>query len=793
MRSFYRPPGNCQIPNLAGKWQALFGGRNSGYFVEVGAYDGENYSNTSCLADVGWSGLYIEAVSEFAERCRARHKNNTNVNVIIAAASDREGSAELFLGDTLTTLSQDRPNVYNRIEWARGLHTGVSETVRTSTLDSLLEAHHVPARFDLLVIDVEGAEEKVLFGFDLLRWRPKVMVIELEDFHPDFADHDEIVHSAARVREKVISAGYKEYYRDIINTIFVDKEAFSVIPQESRVTIGLPVHNGSKTLRRALDSVLAQDYPHFDLVISDNASTDETAAIIEDYSTKFKRLSVIHCDVKISAIDNFLSVLDNCDTEFFVWIADDDWWEPQFLSKCLARLSEDPATHLAFTDFRVYYHFLDLYSARHSYVASDANDSQLNFLVRIFDMAPCAFYGVYRTAAVKAVAAQERAAFDFSDVVLTLAIALRGKIAIVKEDLFRAGVRDRQSVVRRSLDGGQIKYSRFLKEACTLALRGFGLRPAVFLIPQIVFKIYMLRRHNQSVAKVYPEIDQMQLYRRLDLPEAAVTLEPEVHQKQLYRRLKVPEAAKTDLIAFLRSQALLLGVDSEQAATFNSRTRDAWVKAKAKTISAGARVLDVGAGTAPYRELFAHCDYRTHDFAQYKKYQNGAEGNYTALDYVSDICQIPVPDASFDIILCTEVLEHVPRPIEALQEMARIVKPGGRLLITAPLGSGMHQVPYHFYGGYTEYWYRKFLAEFGCEIVEVAANHGFFANLAQECCRFAWTFDQHKALHGAHGGELYDFMLNVLAPYIYAMDNDIKIPEFTIGFHVEARRNGSKG
>jgi FkbM family methyltransferase len=775
MRSFYRPPGNCQIPNLAGKWQALFGRRISGYFVEVGAYDGENYSNTSCLADVGWSGLYIEAVAEFAERCRIRHKNNADINVIAAAASDLEGSAELFLGDTLTTLNQDRPNVYNGIGWASGFHNGESETVRTATLDSLLEAHKVPARFDLLVIDVEGAEEKVLSGFDLLRWRPRVMIIELEDFHPDFEDHFEIVRSARRVREQILYAGYTEYYRDIINTIFIDKEAFSLIPREfdfdanveSRVTIGLPVHNGSKTLRRTLDGVLAQDFSHFDLIISNNASTDETAAIIEDYSTKFERLSVKRRSVKIPAVDNFWSLLEDCKTEFFVWIADDDWWEPQFLSKCVARLNEDQATHLAFTDFRVYYHFLDLYSARHSHVSSDSNDPKLNFLIRIFDMAPCAFYGVYRTATVKAAVKRLRAAFDFSDVVMTLAVALRGKIAIIKEDLFRVGVRDRRSVVRRSLDGGQIKYSRFLKEACSLAFREFGLKAAILVIPQVAFQIYVLRRHNQSVQRV----------------------EPGINQEQLYRRYELAGGTTADLMAYLQLQALAHGVDSAHVETFNSRTRDAWVTAKAGTVAAGARVLDVGAGTAPYRKLFAHCEYRTHDFAQYEKYQNGVEGNYTALDYVSDICQIPVPDASFDVVLCTEVLEHVPRPIEALQEMARIVRPGGRLLITAPLGSGMHQVPYHFYGGYTEYWYREFLAKFGCEVVEVTANHGFFANLAQECCRFAWTFEQHKTLHGGHGAEVYNFMLNVLAPYIYAMDGEVNIPEFTVGFQVEGRRN----
>ena len=220
---------------------------------------------------------------------------------------------------------------------------------------------------------------------------------------------------------------------------------------------------------------------------------------------------------------------------------------------------------------------------------------------------------------------------------------------------------------------------------------------------------------------------------------------------------------------------------------FNAGARAAWIVDRAKSIEAGSRVLDVGAGTAPYRDLFAHCKYETQDFSQYEGYQ-GPEGQYAPLDYVSDITNIPVPDERYDVILCTEVLEHVPRPIEALQEMVRITKVGGRLLLSAPLGSGLHQEPYHFYGGYTDHWYRKFLTEFGCEVVSIEPNHGFFAHLAQECARVSWTFDRHKAEHDGYGEELSRLMGAVLPRYFYELDRKVPMREFTVGFHVEARR-----
>jgi ubiquinone/menaquinone biosynthesis C-methylase UbiE len=228
-------------------------------------------------------------------------------------------------------------------------------------------------------------------------------------------------------------------------------------------------------------------------------------------------------------------------------------------------------------------------------------------------------------------------------------------------------------------------------------------------------------------------------------------------------------------------------IDSKYAQGFNARTRDEWVEDRAKSVESGSRVLDVGAGTAPYRELFSHCKYETQDFSQYEGYK-GPEGQYAHIDFVSDITRIPVPNASYDVILCTEVLEHVPRPIEALQEMVRITKPGGRLFLTAPLGSGLHQEPYHFYGGYTDHWYRKFLTEFNCEIVSITTNHGFFAHLAQECARFSWTFEKHKAEHGDYSEELHQLMGDILPRYFFQLDSTVSMKEFTVGFHVEAKR-----
>jgi SAM-dependent methyltransferase len=165
---------------------------------------------------------------------------------------------------------------------------------------------------------------------------------------------------------------------------------------------------------------------------------------------------------------------------------------------------------------------------------------------------------------------------------------------------------------------------------------------------------------------------------------------------------------------------------------FNYYNRDRWVTSWAARIPRGAVVLDAGAGSGKYRLLFTHCDYRAHDFG----HEPGTIGKYTALDYESDIVAIPVPDGSIDVVLCTEVLEHVPEPLLAVREFARILRAGGTLLLTAPLGSFLHQEPFHYYGGYTPHWYRKFLTEARFSVRSIEANQGFFCWYGQEAGRF---------------------------------------------------------
>lgn len=229
---------------------------------------------------------------------------------------------------------------------------------------------------------------------------------------------------------------------------------------------------------------------------------------------------------------------------------------------------------------------------------------------------------------------------------------------------------------------------------------------------------------------------------------------------------------------------------------FNERARDRWIEHEAKRVPAGSRVLDIGAGSAPYRDLFGHCEYRTTDFAQLLPEQL-RDGGYTAVDYVCDATEIPVATGSFDVAVCTEVLEHVPEPIKVVHEIGRILRPGGILLLSAPLGSGIHQAPFHFYGGYTPYWYKRFLPEAGFESIDITPNGTFFALHAQEMRRFAyltrpWGTGVPRGFGRLAWAPLWCFvapmLLFVLPALCRRIDSSWPNVDFTTGYHVAARK-----
>jgi glycosyltransferase involved in cell wall biosynthesis len=113
------------------------------------------------------------------------------------------------------------------------------------------------------------------------------------------------------------------------------------------VTIGMPTRNGSRFIARSIESLLAQDYPNWRLVISDNASDDGTEAIARSYAERSVRISYDRSAENLGMSGNFNRALALADGRYFIWAADHDLWDPTLISRCVAALEARPDAVLA--------------------------------------------------------------------------------------------------------------------------------------------------------------------------------------------------------------------------------------------------------------------------------------------------------------------------------------------------------------------------------------------------------------------------------------------------------------
>lgn len=118
-----------------------------------------------------------------------------------------------------------------------------------------------------------------------------------------------------------------------------------------KVSIGMPVYNGEKFVREALDSLLLQSFTDFELIISDNASTDKTEEICRGYAQCDSRIRYVRQSENWGGEANSHFVLDKARGEYFMWAACDDWWNPFFINELTSILDLNPSVVLSFCAF----------------------------------------------------------------------------------------------------------------------------------------------------------------------------------------------------------------------------------------------------------------------------------------------------------------------------------------------------------------------------------------------------------------------------------------------------------
>lgn len=151
----------------------------------------------------------------------------------------------------------------------------------------------------------------------------------------------------------------------------------------------------------------------------------------------------------------------------------------------------------------------------------------------------------------------------------------------------------------------------------------------------------------------------------------------------------------------------------------------------AASLAPHTRILDAGAGNAPYAELFAHCDYVTADWP------NSVHAGGRRADIVASLDSLPVDAESFEAVLCTEVIEHVARPDVVLFELQRVLAPNGRICLTAPFVWPLHEEPYDFYR-YTSHSLEQMFEQAGFVDTLVEPRGGYLSTLGQIAAMTEW-------------------------------------------------------
>ena len=232
--------------------------------------------------------------------------------------------------------------------------------------------------------------------------------------------------------------------------------------------------------------------------------------------------------------------------------------------------------------------------------------------------------------------------------------------------------------------------------------------------------------------------------------------------------------------------------DYSEVGLSNRPSREMWLKKTLAEIKKGESILDAGAGQLKYKNYCKHLEYTSQDFAQYdgKGDGNGIQmetWDNSKLDIISDIASIPIEDNSYDNILCTEVIEHIPHPIDALKEFSRILKPGGKLILTAPFCSLTHFAPYHFYSGFNSYFFEKYLDDFYFEIKQMTPNGNYFEYLAQEV---RYSFDLANKDSGLKSSLIQKIAQRIILSFLKkaSLKNQSSEQLLNYGFHILAVR-----
>jgi len=270
------------------------------------------------------------------------------------------------------------------------------------------------------------------------------------------------------------------------------------------VQVGLPVFNGEAELAKTIDSLLSQDYPNLEILISDNCSTDNTGAIGRAYAASNAKIKYWCNDKNIGSIPNFELLFSKCQGKYFFWCGHNDIFSPQFVSKAVTALESDQGLAHCFPHGIMVNEDGSRFNYPHSFIDTRGMSKECRFLIAIWHLGPCTeFYGIYRTSVLKQVMPFKRVLPI--DYMLLTEIATLGPSRYIWEEQmrFRVNVGSILQTARRhgfnpNKDFGKAQYHAFCRETVAIALRRFSFFSLIKILPSLslclIEKFIFIRR-----------------------------------------------------------------------------------------------------------------------------------------------------------------------------------------------------------------------------------------------------------------------------------------------------------
>jgi glycosyltransferase involved in cell wall biosynthesis len=258
-----------------------------------------------------------------------------------------------------------------------------------------------------------------------------------------------------------------------------------------RLSIGMPVYNGEKYMGRALDSVLADSFSDFELIISDNGSNDSTSSICDHYSRQDPRVRVIHHERTMIAPLNFRYVFEQAAGEYFMWLACDDWWRPGFIQQAIAMLEENPNVNLVFSHLEMYNWATDTFGTKR-YVTSSYGGPKTRLMTRILNPSPYLVFGIFRKNAIRP---EEILLSDFMEIHLPELLSIRGDTGILEGHFFVSGEKVLHRTSFSVFGGNRLRYRPYWKAVRKLLRQNFSLPTRWLMLTAIAVRNFRWMRH----------------------------------------------------------------------------------------------------------------------------------------------------------------------------------------------------------------------------------------------------------------------------------------------------------